>query len=112
VGRPDGATKLALAGSSFSQGDPTHSTLGPHGKGSPGQCGSTGMARLRRPCMSRTRTRNSRMFVEVARQRLMNSAVAGGLSERFTLHDLKRKGGSDFEGDKLMASGHGPPQMH
>jgi hypothetical protein len=41
----------------------------------------------------------------------MKSAVEEGLKERFTLHDLKRKGVSDFEGDKLAASGHQSPQM-
>jgi len=38
-------------------------------------------------------------------------AVERGLKERFTLHDLKRKGVSDFQGDKLAASGHRSPQM-
>ena len=49
--------------------------------------------------------------VQTAWQRLMKSAVEGGLKESFTLHDLKRKGVSDFEGDKLAASGHRSPQM-
>jgi hypothetical protein len=36
----------------------------------------------------------------------MMSAVEEGLKERFTLYDLKRKGVSDFQGDKLAASDH------
>ena len=39
-------------------------------------------------------------------QRLMKRAVANGLKERFTFHDLKAKGVSDFDGDKKLASGH------
>lgn len=35
-------------------------------------------------------------------QRLMNKAAC----ERFTFHDLKAKGVSDFDGDKKLASGH------
>ena len=31
--------------------------------------------------------------------------------ERFTFHDLKRKGVSDFSGDKLLASGHHSASM-
>jgi len=49
--------------------------------------------------------------VQTAWQRLMKIAVERGLKERFTLHDLKRKGVSDFQGDKLAASGHRSPQM-
>ena len=49
--------------------------------------------------------------VQIAWQRLMNSAVARGLKERFTLHDLKRKGVSDFQGNKLGASDHLYPPM-
>ena len=41
----------------------------------------------------------------------MKSAVEEGLQERFTLHDLKRKGVSDFQRDKLAASGHRSPKM-
>jgi hypothetical protein len=39
-------------------------------------------------------------------QRLMHRALAEGLQERFTFHDLKAKGISDFTGDKKRASGH------
>jgi len=45
--------------------------------------------------------------LETAWQRLMIRAVTSGLvAERFTLHDLKAKGVSDFRGDKKRASGH------
>lgn len=47
---------------------------------------------------------------DTAWQRLMvKLAQAGGL--RFTFHDLKARGVSDFEGDKQQASGHKTPQM-
>lgn len=39
-------------------------------------------------------------------QRLMKKAIEKGLKERFTFHDLKAKGVSDFDGDKKLASGH------
>ena len=39
-------------------------------------------------------------------QRLMKRAIETGLKERFTFHDLKAKGVSDFDGDKKIASGH------
>lgn len=44
-------------------------------------------------------------------QELMARAVKQGLKHRFTFHDLKRKSVTDFEGDKLKASGHRSPQM-
>lgn len=43
--------------------------------------------------------------VQTAWQRVMVEWAALG-NERFTTHDLKRKGVSDAEGDKLAASGH------
>ena len=43
--------------------------------------------------------------------RLMTKALAQGLKERFTFHDLKAKGVSDFEGDKRRAAGHRSVQM-
>lgn len=43
---------------------------------------------------------------DTAWQRLMHKAVEKGLRERFTFHDLKAKGISDFEGDKQKAAGH------
>ncbi|MBU0730404.1 MAG: hypothetical protein KKA70_11745 [Proteobacteria bacterium] len=39
-------------------------------------------------------------------QRLIHRCLEKGLEERFTFHDLKAKGVSDFEGDKQLASGH------
>lgn len=36
----------------------------------------------------------------------MHKAVEKGLRERFTFHNLKAKGISDFEGDKQKAAGH------
>ncbi|HEY8037667.1 MAG TPA: hypothetical protein VIF37_18980 [Methylobacter sp.] len=40
-------------------------------------------------------------------QRLMNTVIASGVvKERFTFHDLKRKGVSDTKGNKQEASGH------
>ncbi len=44
--------------------------------------------------------------VKSAWDRLMTKALKNGLSERFTIHDLKAKGISDFIGDKQAASGH------
>lgn len=44
-------------------------------------------------------------------QRLMKKAVEIGLKERFTFHDLKAKGVSDFDGDKKLASGHRTGKM-
>lgn len=45
-------------------------------------------------------------------KRLIIKAVADGIiSEPFTFHDLKRKGISDFEGDKQQFSGHATPAM-
>ncbi|MCP5136543.1 MAG: hypothetical protein H6981_07070 [Gammaproteobacteria bacterium] len=49
--------------------------------------------------------------VRNAWQRLMKIATATGLKERFTIHDLKAKGVSDFDGDKFKASGHKTPRM-
>ena len=44
--------------------------------------------------------------------RKMRKALARGqLKERFSFHDLKAKGVSDFEGDKFKASGHKSPRM-
>ena len=39
-------------------------------------------------------------------QRAIAKAIKKSEIERFTFHDLKRKGVSDFAGDKLLASGH------
>ena len=44
--------------------------------------------------------------VKSAWDRLMIKACKNGLNERFTIHDLKAKGISDFKGDKQAASGH------
>ncbi len=44
-------------------------------------------------------------------QRLMVKASHLGLKERFTFHDLKAKGVSDFEGDKQRAAGHRTARM-
>ena len=49
--------------------------------------------------------------VQTAWQRLIKNAVDAGLKERFTIHDLKRKGVTDTQGDKLAASGHRDPRM-
>ncbi|OGQ97437.1 MAG: hypothetical protein A2521_08610 [Deltaproteobacteria bacterium RIFOXYD12_FULL_57_12] len=38
-------------------------------------------------------------------QRLMFRALQSGLGERFSFHDLKAKGVSDFDGDMRLASG-------
>lgn len=43
---------------------------------------------------------------QTAWNRLMRSAVDRGLKERFTFHDLKAKGVTDFDGDKQHAAGH------
>lgn len=48
---------------------------------------------------------NSSTF-STAWQRLINKALNAGLSETFTFHDIKAKGISDYEGDKMKASGH------
>lgn len=61
--------------------------------------------------VSKSGGRMAETTVQSAWQRLMKSAVEKGLREKFTLHDLKRKGVSDFGGDKLAASGHRSPQM-
>lgn len=39
-------------------------------------------------------------------QKVMKEALANGLGERFTFHDLKAKGISDYQGDKRKFSGH------
>lgn len=52
-----------------------------------------------------TRGRMSESTIQTAWHRSMTDWVALG-NERFTLHDMKRKGVSDAEGDKLAASGH------
>jgi integrase len=44
-------------------------------------------------------------------QRLMQRATKTGLKTRFTFHDLKAKGVSDFDGDKKLASGHRTDKM-
>jgi integrase len=44
-------------------------------------------------------------------QRAIAKAVKKSAIERFTFHDLKRKGVSDFSGDKLLASGHHSASM-
>ena len=44
-------------------------------------------------------------------QRAIAKAVENSGIERFTFHDLKRKGVSDFVGDKLLASGHHSASM-
>ena len=36
----------------------------------------------------------------------MGKAMKQGLKERFTFHDLKAKGVSDFQGEKRDAAGH------
>ena len=46
-----------------------------------------------------------------ARQRLIKKAVKEGLIIRFTFHDLKAKGVSDFDGGKKLASGHRTDKM-
>ena len=49
--------------------------------------------------------------IKSAWQRLMHRALKGDLKERFTFHDLKAKGVSDFEGDKKLAGGHRSERM-
>ncbi len=44
-------------------------------------------------------------------QRSIAKAIKKSGIERFTFHDLKRKGVSDFSGDKLLASGHHSASM-
>jgi len=45
-------------------------------------------------------------------QRLMVKAKKDGfIKDRFTFHDLKAKGVSDFDGDKKLASGHRTERM-
>lgn len=44
-------------------------------------------------------------------QRTMRKAMEQGLPERFTFHDIKAKGVSDFDGDKARASGHKSARM-
>ena len=41
----------------------------------------------------------------------MKRAVDGGFKERFTFHDLKAKGVTDFDGDKQKAAGHKSARM-
>jgi len=41
----------------------------------------------------------------------MTRAMDKGLKNRFTFHDLKAKGVSDFDGDKKLASGHRSDSM-
>lgn len=48
---------------------------------------------------------------KTAWQRIMAKAQKKGLSDRFTFHDIKAKGVSDFDGDKTKASGHKSPRM-
>lgn len=48
---------------------------------------------------------------DTAWQRLMKKAMKAGLSEPFTFHDLKKKGISDFDGDKQKAGGWQDGQM-
>jgi hypothetical protein len=43
---------------------------------------------------------------DTAWQRLMVKASRRGLKSRFTFHDIKAKGVSDFDGDKQRAAGH------
>jgi integrase len=57
-----------------------------------------------------TRGRMPESTVQSAWQRAMVEWAKLG-NERFTLHDLKRKGISDAQGDKLAASGHRSPAM-
>jgi integrase len=48
---------------------------------------------------------------QTAWNRLMKTAIEKGLTERFTFHDLKAKGVTDFDGDKQKAAGHRSAQM-
>jgi len=41
----------------------------------------------------------------------MKMALEKGLKERFTFHDLKAKGVTDFDGDKQKAAGYRSVQM-
>ena len=43
--------------------------------------------------------------MQTAWQRLMRQAADAGLREKFTIHDLKRKGVTDTTENKLAASG-------
>ena len=43
--------------------------------------------------------------------RLMSMALEKGLKERFTFHDLKAKGVSDFDGPKQLAAGYKSARM-
>ncbi len=52
-----------------------------------------------------SRGRMTESTIQTAWQRMMVEWATLG-NERFTVHDLKRKGVSDAEGDKLAASGH------
>lgn len=54
---------------------------------------------------SPSRGRMAESTIQTAWQRSMTAWAALG-NARFTVHDLKRKGVSDAEGDKLAASGH------
>lgn len=54
---------------------------------------------------SPTRGRMGESTVQTAWQRAQRDWAAAG-NQRFTMHDLKRAGISDAEGDKLAASGH------
>ena len=42
---------------------------------------------------------------------MMKMALEKGLKERFTFHDLKAKGVTDFDGDKQKAAGYRSVQM-
>lgn len=44
-------------------------------------------------------------------QAAMKKALRAGLQRRFTFHDIKAKGISDYQGDKGRASGHKSPSM-
>lgn len=49
--------------------------------------------------------------VQTAWDRMIKRALTAGLTQRFSLHDLKAKGVTDTEGDKQTASGHRTRQM-
>jgi len=49
--------------------------------------------------------------VQTAWDRMIKRALAAGLQQRFSLHDLKAKGVTDTDGDKQAASGHKSAQM-
>lgn len=57
-----------------------------------------------------TNRNGSRVTLNAAEQALRKAIKAAGV-ERFTLHDLKAKGVSDFEGSKQDASGHKDARM-